>query len=41
MTPVLIALQEKAPVWKAARGVYALEDTFLAELMREAGMLDI
>lgn len=23
----------------AARGVYALEDTFLAELMRNAGML--
>ena len=37
----LIALQEKALVWKAARGVCALEDTFLAELMREAGMLDI
>ena len=36
----LAALQEKALVWKAARGVYALEDTFLAELMRKAGMLD-
>lgn len=36
----LAALQDKALVWKAARGVYALEDTFLAELMREAGMLD-
>jgi len=35
----LLALQEKALVWKAARGVYALEDTFLAELMRQAGML--
>lgn len=37
----LAALQEKALVWKAARGVYALEDTFLADLMRKAGMLDI
>ena len=36
----LAALQDKALVWKAARGVYALEDTFLAELMRKAGMLD-
>jgi hypothetical protein len=37
----LAALQDKALVWKAARGVYALEDTFLAELMRKAGMLDV
>jgi hypothetical protein len=36
----LAALQDKALVWKAARGVYALEDTFLADLMRKAGMLD-
>ena len=36
----LAALQDKALVWKAARGVYALEDTFLADLMRQAGMLD-
>jgi hypothetical protein len=36
----LVALQEKALVWRAARGVYALEDTVLAELMRNAGMLD-
>jgi hypothetical protein len=36
----LSALQEKALVWRAARGVYALEDTFLAELMRQEGMLD-
>ena len=35
----LIALQDKSLVWRAARGVYALEDTFLAELMRNAGML--
>lgn len=37
----LLALQDKALVWKAARGVYALEDTHLAELMRQAGMLDV
>lgn len=36
----LAALQDKALVWKAARGVYALEDAFLADLMRQAGMLD-
>ena len=35
----LVALQDKSLVWRAARGVYALEDTFLAELMRNAGML--
>ncbi|GCL63032.1 ATP-binding protein [Pseudaquabacterium pictum] len=35
----LVALQDKALVWKAARGVYALEDSFLAELMQQAGML--
>ncbi len=35
----LAALQEKALVWKAARGVYALEDTLLADLMRQAGLL--
>jgi len=35
----LNALQEKALVWRAARGVYALEDTFLAELMDKAGLL--
>ncbi len=35
----LTALQEKALVWRAARGVYALEDTFLAELMRTEGLI--
>jgi len=29
----LVALQEKGLVWKAARGVYALEDTSLADLI--------
>lgn len=36
----LAALQDKALVWKASRGVYALEDTFMADLMRQAGMLE-
>ncbi len=35
----LAALQDKALVWRAARGVYALEDGLLAELMRKAGLL--
>jgi hypothetical protein len=35
----LLALQDKSLVWRAARGIYALEDTFLADLMRKAGML--
>lgn len=35
----LTALQEKALVWRAARGVYALEDTFLAALMRDEGLV--
>ena len=35
----LIALQEKALVWRAARGVYALEEVALADLMAQQGML--
>ena len=35
----LIALQEKALVWRAARGVYALEEAALADLMAQQGML--
>lgn len=35
----LIALQEKALVWRAARGVYALEEATLAELMTQQGLL--
>lgn len=31
----LVALQEKGLVWKAARGVYALEDTSMGELVRQ------
>lgn len=37
----LIALQEKALVWRAARGVYALEEAFLADLMDTGGMLTL
>ncbi|GAC1527681.1 MAG: hypothetical protein NVS2B4_05180 [Ramlibacter sp.] len=35
----LMALQEKGLLWRASRGVYSLEDSFLAELMQQAGML--
>lgn len=37
----LAALQEKALVWRAARGVYALEDSSLADVMAEAGLLKL
>jgi hypothetical protein len=36
----LQALQDKGLVWKAARGIYAIEDMTLAELLREKGYLD-
>ena len=36
----LQALQDKALVWRAARGVYALEESSLAELMAAQGLLD-
>ena len=35
----LTALQEKALVWRAARGVYALEDASLRDLLEQEGML--
>jgi hypothetical protein len=35
----LAALQDKALVWRAARGIYALEDPAVATLMRAEGML--
>ena len=35
----LTALQEKALVWRAARGVYALEEASLADLMAQEGLL--
>ena len=36
----LIPLQEKSLVWRAARGVYALEDSSLAEIMADSVILD-
>lgn len=37
----LSALQEKSLVWRAARGVYALEDNALGELLKQHGLLDV
>lgn len=37
----LAALQERGLVWRAARGVYALEELSLVELMRAEGMLEV
>lgn len=36
----LIALQDKKLIWKASRGVYAVDDTVIVDLLREAGMLE-
>lgn len=36
----LIALQEKKLVWKAARGVYAIEEQGIVDLLRASGQLD-
>ena len=33
------SLQRRGLVWRAARGVYALEDSRVADLMREAGLI--
>jgi len=35
----LTALQEKKLVWRAARGVYSVEEPALVEEMQKAGML--
>ena len=35
----LTALQEKAIVWRASRGIYALEDASLRDLLAQAGLL--
>ncbi|MEM5401936.1 hypothetical protein [Paraburkholderia unamae] len=35
----LSALQEKGLVWRAARGVYAMEDDSLTDLLRQDGHL--
>ena len=37
----LLALQEKALIWRETRGVYALEEASTAALMRREGMLDL
>ena len=37
----LAALQEKTLVWRASRGVYALEDNALGELLKLQGLLDV
>lgn len=36
----LLALQEKKLVWRAARGVYAIEEQTVVDLLRTGGMLD-
>ena len=36
----LIALQEKKLVWKAARGVYAIEEQSIFDLLKASGQLD-
>jgi len=36
----LSALQEKGLVWRAARGVYAMEDDGLTKLLKHNGHLD-
>jgi hypothetical protein len=36
----LLALQEKKLVWRAARGVYAIEEQTVIDLLRTGGMLD-
>jgi hypothetical protein len=37
----LFALQEKTLVWRASRGVYALEDNALGDLLKRQGFLDV
>lgn len=36
----LIALQEKSLVWKASRGVYAVDEQIIVDLLREDGLLE-
>ena len=36
----LIALQDKKLIWRAARGVYAVEDSSVVDLLRESGYLE-
>lgn len=37
----LMALQDKALIWKERRGVYAMEDSYTTEIMTAEGMLDL
>jgi len=37
----LSALQEKPLVWRAARGVYALEDNAMVEILKQQGLLEV
>lgn len=37
----LMSLQEKSLIWKERRGVYAIEESSLADMMQERGMLDM
>ncbi|CAN1606365.1 ATP-binding protein [Pseudomonas sp. B21-028] len=36
----LLALQEKKLVWKASRGVYAVDEQVIVDLLRDAGLLE-
>lgn len=36
----LIALQEKKLIWRAARGVYAVEEKNIVDLLKADGLLD-
>lgn len=36
----LIALQEKKLVWKASRGVYAVDEQVIVDLLRADGLLE-
>lgn len=37
----LVALQDKSLIWRAARGVYLLEEASLAQLLGDEGFLDV
>ena len=37
----LVALQDKSLIWRAARGVYLLEEASLAQLLADEGFLDV
>ena len=37
----VVALQDKSLIWRAARGVYLLEEASLAQLLADEGFLDV